>query len=61
MWKEVTIAGRSIFDTFDYVSGNILFILTALGSAIFVGFVLKDEAKKSWVQMKNSQPFGSTM
>lgn len=46
VWKEVTIAGRSIFDTFDYVSGNILFILTALGSAIFVGFVLKDEAKK---------------
>lgn len=46
VWKEITIAGRSIFDTFDYVSGNILFILTALGSAIFVGFVLKDEAKK---------------
>ncbi|OOF42826.1 sodium-dependent transporter [Rodentibacter rarus] len=46
VWKNITIAGRSIFDTFDYVSGNILFILTALGSAIFVGFVLKDEAKK---------------
>ncbi|MDD7545399.1 MAG: sodium-dependent transporter, partial [Actinobacillus porcinus] len=27
-------------------SGNILFILTALGSAIFVGYVLKDEAKR---------------
>ncbi|NBI43914.1 sodium-dependent transporter, partial [[Haemophilus] felis] len=45
-WKDFTIMGKSIFDTFDYVSGNILFILTALGGAIFVGFVLKDEAKK---------------
>ncbi|MDP8163505.1 sodium-dependent transporter [Pasteurella skyensis] len=46
VWSSITIAGRSIFDTFDYVSGNILFVLTALGSAIFVGFVLKDDAKK---------------
>lgn len=46
VWKEVTIMGKSIFDAFDYISGNILFVLTALGSAIFVGFVLKDEAKK---------------
>ena len=30
---------------FDYISGNILFMLTALGSALFVGFVMKDEAK----------------
>lgn len=44
-WKSIRIMGRSIFDAFDYISGNILFILTALGSAIFVGFVLKDEAK----------------
>lgn len=46
VWKDVTIMGKSIFDAFDYISGNILFILTALGSAIFVGFVLKDEAKE---------------
>lgn len=45
VWKDVTIMGKSIFDAFDYISGNILFILTALGSAVFVGFVLKDEAK----------------
>ncbi|WP_018652628.1 sodium-dependent transporter [Actinobacillus capsulatus] len=44
-WKHITIMGKSIFDAFDYISGNILFILTALGSAVFVGFVLKDEAK----------------
>lgn len=45
IWKDITIMGKSIFDAFDYISGNILFILTALGSAIFVGYVLKDEAK----------------
>lgn len=44
--KNAQIMGKSIFDSFDYISGNILFILTALGSAIFVGFVLKDEAKE---------------
>ena len=42
VFKNVTVFGKSIFDAFDYVSGNILFMLTALGCAIFVGFVLKD-------------------
>ncbi|MCK3654703.1 transporter [Pasteurellaceae bacterium Macca] len=46
LWKDVTIMGKSIFDAFDYISGNILFILTALGCALFVGFVLKEEAKE---------------
>lgn len=45
LWKDFTIFGKSIFDAFDYASGNILFVLTALGCALFVGFVLKDEAK----------------
>ncbi|UAX43219.1 sodium-dependent transporter [Pasteurella canis] len=44
--KDVTFFGKSIFDAFDYISGNILFMLTSFGCAIFVGFVLKDEAKK---------------
>ena len=42
--KEVTIAGRSIFDAFDYVSGNICFVLTALGCTLFAGWVLKEDA-----------------
>ncbi|WP_373099914.1 MULTISPECIES: sodium-dependent transporter [Pasteurellaceae] len=46
LWRHVHIMGLSIFDAFDYASGNILFILTALGSAMFVGYVLKDEAKR---------------
>lgn len=44
--SDVQIMGMSLFDAFDYISGNILFILTALGTAIFTGFVLGDEAKK---------------
>ncbi|MDU8923439.1 sodium-dependent transporter [Pasteurellaceae bacterium LIM206] len=45
VWKNISIMGMSIFNAFDYISGNILFILTALGCTIFVGFVLKEEAK----------------
>ncbi|KYK94632.1 sodium-dependent transporter, partial [Aggregatibacter actinomycetemcomitans] len=54
VWKNVTFFGKSIFDAFDFVSGNILFMLTALGCAIFVGFVLKDEAKKELSPALNS-------
>lgn len=36
----------TIFDLFDFVSGNILFVLTALGATLFTGYCLKDEAKR---------------
>lgn len=52
--KDVTFFGKSIFDAFDYVSGNILFLLTALGCAIFVGFVLKEDAIKELSPNPNS-------
>ena len=55
LWKDFTIFGKSIFDVFDFVSGNILFMLTALGCAIFVGFVLKDDAKKELSPTPNSR------
>lgn len=45
-WSEIRILGRNIFDFFDYTSGNIFFVLTALGTCIFVGWSLKDEAKQ---------------
>lgn len=42
---DVLIFGRNIFDTFDFVSGNILFVITALLCVLYVAFVLgKDEA-----------------
>lgn len=52
-WKHISVFGRNIFDAFDFVSGNILFMLTALGSALFVGFVMKDEAKDELLYKDN--------
>lgn len=43
-WSEVRFFGRNIFDSFDFISGNIFFIITAFLSCIFVGWVLKEEA-----------------
>ncbi|TLD96077.1 sodium-dependent transporter [Helicobacter jaachi] len=45
-WRDVVWQGRNIFNNFDFISGNVLFVLTSLGTLLFVGFVLKDEAKK---------------
>jgi len=44
--SDVTIFGKNIFDAYDAISATIFFVLTSFGSAIFVGWVLKDEAKK---------------
>ncbi|OPA72190.1 transporter [Campylobacter pinnipediorum subsp. caledonicus] len=44
--SDITIFGKNIFDAYDAISATIFFILTSLGCAIFVGWVLKDEAKK---------------
>ncbi len=41
VWSDVRIFGMNIFDAFDYISANILFITTSLLSAIFIGFVLR--------------------
>lgn len=46
VWSDVTILGKSIFDAFDSISATIFFIFTSLGCAVFVGWVLKDEAKQ---------------
>ncbi len=49
-WEDIRIFGRNIFDAFDFVSANFFFVLTALGAVLFVGWVLKDEAKN---ELKN--------
>lgn len=41
IWSDVRLFGMNIFDAFDYISANILFITTSLLSAIFIGFILK--------------------
>ncbi len=42
--SNVTVMGKSIFDAFDFFSGNICFVLTALGCCLYAGYVLKDKA-----------------
>ena len=44
-WRDVRILDRNIFDAFDFVSGNICFVITALGATIFVGWIMKNNAK----------------
>ena len=44
--SDVKIFGKNIFDAYDAISATIFFVLTSLGCAIFVGWVLKDEAKR---------------
>ena len=48
--SHVSIFGKNIFDAYDAISATIFFVLTSLGCAIFVGWVLKDEAKKEILQ-----------
>ena len=47
---NVKIFGKNIFDAYDAISATIFFVLTSLGCAIFVGWVLKDEAKREIMQ-----------
>ncbi|EGK8047882.1 sodium-dependent transporter [Campylobacter lari] len=43
--KDITIIkGKNIFDSFDFISGNIFFVLTAFFCCIYVGWVLKKDA-----------------
>lgn len=44
--ENITWNGRNIFESFDFISGNILFVLTSLGTLLFAGWILKNEAKK---------------
>lgn len=43
--SDVAIFGKNIFDAFDSISATIFFILTSLLCAIFVGWILGEEAK----------------
>lgn len=40
----VRILDRSVFDAYDFISGNICFVVTALGATIFAGWVMKGAA-----------------
>ncbi|MFC0267189.1 sodium-dependent transporter [Kushneria aurantia] len=45
-WSGVTIFGRDIFNTLDYLTANIMLPLTGLATIIFVGWVMgRDEVR----------------
>lgn len=46
IFKDITFFGKNIFDTYDAISATIFFIFTSIGCALFVGWVLEDEAKQ---------------
>lgn len=58
-WSEVLILNKNIFDAFDYVSGNIFFVLTALATSIFVGYILKEDAKEELLKGFKNKTFVS--
>lgn len=44
-WRDIQLVGnRNIFDSFDFVSGNILFVVTAFLCCVYVGWVMKKDA-----------------
>ncbi len=61
-WSSFTIIGLQVLDFFDFISNNILMPITALATAIFVGYVLKpktiiDEAEECGNQLKGKKLF----
>lgn len=48
--SEVVIFGKNIFDAYDAISATIFFVITSLLCAIYVGWVMKDEAKEEILQ-----------
>ena len=44
-WRDIKVVGsKNIFDSFDFISGNVLFVLTAFLCCVYVGWVMKGEA-----------------
>lgn len=44
--SHISIFGKNIFDAYDAISATIFFVLTSFGCALFVGWVLDEEAKR---------------
>ena len=44
LWGEVKLLGMQFLDFFDFISNNIIMPILALGTAIFVGFIIKPKA-----------------
>lgn len=55
-WRNVRFFDHNIFDSFDFISGNIFFVVTAFLSCIFVGWVLKNEALSEFDRGYSKKP-----
>lgn len=42
-WQDVTIFGKNIFDSLDYLTSKLMLPLTGLGTIIFAGWMMKQE------------------
>ncbi|STQ85427.1 transmembrane transport protein [Helicobacter muridarum] len=49
-FPELTIAGKSLFDWFDWISANVIMTLGGLLSSIFVGYAIKKNQLKEWTK-----------
>lgn len=48
--KELTIAGKNLFDWIDWISANIIMTLGGLLATIFVGYAIKREHLREWTK-----------
>ena len=61
-WSSFTIIGMQVLDFFDFISNSVLMPITALATAIFVGYVLKpktviEEAEECGCKLKGKKLF----
>jgi len=40
LWSEITLLGRTVFDTLDFLTGSIMLPLTGLLVALFAGWAM---------------------
>ncbi len=53
LWSDVTLFGKTIFDTLDFLTANILLPLGGLLIAVFVGWKMKDSDVTAELNMNN--------
>lgn len=58
IWSDVTLFDKTIFDTLDFLTTNILLPLGGLFIAIFVGFVMRKKDVAKEVKMSNPVLYG---
>ena len=42
-WQDITIFGKNIFDSLDYLTSKLMLPLTGLGTIVFAGWIMNQE------------------